>query len=115
VQRRRCEDGVLEFLALPAAERGFGQELLSRAFQLQRVGAGHPAPVQRIGGQAKEYLAGEGVIAGMQRLEVAQQLDYLRIPGQSVEKDPPGGGRVVGCGLLAGHIQTVGQNRSARF
>src|SRR5262245_51714082 len=33
------EDGVLELLVLPTAERRFGQEPLPQAFQLQRVSA----------------------------------------------------------------------------
>ena len=95
--QRRGEDGVLEFLVLPPAERGFGQELLSQAFQLQRVGAGGPAPVHRIGGQAKEDLAGEGVVAGMQRLEVAQQLDYLGVPPSSRIRRAAAASSGVGC------------------
>ena len=100
---------------LPAAERGFGQEPLPQAFQLQRAGAPGTAPVQRIGGQVEEDLAGEGVVAGMQRLELAQQLEDLGVAGQLVEQNPPGGGGVLGCGPRASHTQTVGQNRSARL
>src|SRR5215831_13830954 len=46
VERRRDQDRVLELVVLPAAERGFGQEPLPQAFQLQRVDAADPAPVQ---------------------------------------------------------------------
>ena len=96
-------------------ERDFAQEPLPQAFQRQRVGAASPAPVQRIGGQVEEDLAGEGVVAGMQRLELAQQLEYPGVAGQPVEQDPPGGGGVLGRGPCASHTQTVGQNRSARL
>jgi len=60
-----------------------------------------------------EDLAGEGVVAGMQRFELAQQLEYLGVAGQPVGRDLPGGGRVLGCGPVASDTQTVGQNRSA--
>ena len=63
----------------------------------------------------EEDLAGEGVVAGMQRLELAQQLEYLGVAGQPVEQDPPGGGGVLGCGPRGSHTQTVGQNRSAHL
>ena len=49
----------------------------------------------------------------MQRLELAQQLEHLGVAGQPVEQDPPGGGRVLGCGPRRSYTQTVGQNRSA--
>ena len=63
----------------------------------------------------QEDLAGEGVVARMQRLELAQQLEYLDAAGQPVEQDPPGSRRVLGSGPCASHTQTVGQNRSARL
>ena len=64
----------------------------------------------------EEDLAGEGVVAGMQRRQLACQLGYLSIPGQSAQQDPAGGGRVVRRGQVLGkHTQTVGQNRAGRF
>ena len=65
-QRRRGQDGELKLLALPAAEGALGQEPFSHSFQVQRVSAAGPAPVQRVSGEAEEDLAGEGVVARMQ-------------------------------------------------
>jgi hypothetical protein len=98
--RCRGEHCVLELLVLPAAEGAFGQEPLPQPFQGQRPGAAGPAPVQRISSDAEEDLAGEGVVAWMQRLQLTQQLEYLGISGQRVEQDPAGGGRVLGVGRL---------------
>ena len=61
----------------------------------------------------EEDLAREGVVAEMQRFELAQRLGYPGVAGQPVEQDLPGGGRVLGCGPVPSHAQTVGQNRSA--
>jgi hypothetical protein len=62
-------------------EGAFGQEPYPDPFQGQRAGAAGPAPVQRVSGELKEDLAREGVLTGMQRLELTQELECLRIPG----------------------------------
>jgi hypothetical protein len=53
---------------------------------------------------------GEGVVARMQRRQLAQQLEHLGIPGQPAEQDLAGGGCVLGRGpLLCRHTPTVKQ------
>src|SRR6201986_933005 len=69
----RDEDRVLELLVLPTAEGAFGQEPLSDPLQVQWVSATGPAPGQRVGGEAEEDLAGEGVVTRVQRRNLAQQ------------------------------------------
>ena len=62
--RGRCRDGELELVVLPSAECALGQEPLADPLQGQRLFRAGPAPVQRVGGQAEEDLAREGVVAG---------------------------------------------------
>jgi hypothetical protein len=75
VQGRRSQDGELQFLVLPSAEAALGQEPLIDALQRERDGPAGAAPVQRVGGQVQEDLAGEGVVARMQGLKLAEQLE----------------------------------------
>jgi hypothetical protein len=66
-QRRRSQDSKLKLPVFPAAERALRQEPLRHPFQRERVGAAGPTPLQRVGGDLKEDLAGEGAAARMQR------------------------------------------------
>ena len=102
---------VLELLVLPAAERALGQEPLAESLQRQRVGPADPASVQRVRGDVKEHLAGEGVIPRVQGRKLAHQLEDVSVAGEPVEQDTAGGHGVLGGGPLPGrHITTVGQN-----
>ena len=56
----------------PAAECALGQEAVPDPLQGQRVGAAGATPVERVGGQLQENLTGEGVVARMQRRELAR-------------------------------------------
>jgi hypothetical protein len=58
-QRRRAQDGELELAILPAAEGALRQKLVPYPLQRQRVGPAGLAPVERISGEAEEYLAGK--------------------------------------------------------
>ena len=71
-QRGRYEDCVLEFLVLPAAEGAFRQEPLSDPLQGQRVSTAGAAPVECVGGEVLLSLAGEGVVARVQRRNLAE-------------------------------------------
>jgi hypothetical protein len=94
----RYEDRVLELLVLPVTECAIGQEPLPDPLQSQRVSAISTAPVKRVGGEAKEDLAGEGVVSRMQRRERAQQLEDVCVACQPVEQDLAGGSRVLRVG-----------------
>jgi hypothetical protein len=85
-------------------------ETLAESLQGQRVGPADPAPVQRVGGELEEDLAGEGVVVRMQRSKLGQHLEDVCIAAESVEQDSAGGGRVFGGGSLGGrHTPTVEQ------
>src|SRR5215467_1153883 len=106
----RCHR-LRELLVLPAAEGEFGHEPLPQPLQTQRPATAGLAPVQRIGGEAEEDLTGEGVVAWMPRLQLAQQPGYPGISGQPVEQDLAGGGRILGGGPVGGHAPTVEQDQ----
>jgi len=57
-------------------------------------GAAGPAPGQRVGGEAEEDLAGEGVVARVQRRKLAQQFVDVYVARQPIKQEPTGGGRV---------------------
>ena len=78
----RGQDGELELVVLPPAEGALGQEPLPDPLQGQRLFPAGPAAVQRVGGQAEEGLAREGVVAGMQGRELAHELEDVSAAGQ---------------------------------
>jgi hypothetical protein len=90
MQGRCGQHRVLELLILPAAERALGQEPLGQPFQGQRINPADPAPVQRVPGEAKEDLAGEGVVPRVQRRKLAYQPKDVSVAGKPVEQDPAG-------------------------
>jgi len=108
----RCgQHRVLELLILSAPERALGQEPLGQPLQGQRINPADPAPVQRVPGEAKEDLAGEGVVQRVQRRKLARQLKDVSVASKPVEQDPAGGHGVPGSGPLPGwHTTTVGHN-----
>jgi len=59
----------------------------------------------------EEHLTGEGVIARVQRRELARQLEDVSIAGEPVEQHTAGGDGVFGGRPLLGrHSTKVGQN-----
>src|SRR5690348_16706465 len=109
VQRGRDQDRVLELLVLPAAEGAFGQEPLPDPLQVQWVSAAGPAPGQSVGGEAEEDLAGEGVVARVQRRQLAQQFIDVCAARQPVQQEAAGDGRVLRGGPFPGsHTPRVG-------
>src|SRR6185437_3490376 len=115
VDGRRGQDRVLELRVLPSVEGALGQEPLPQPLQGQRLGPAGTAPLQRVGGQVKEHLAGERVVARVQGCELAQHLEDASVAGEPVEQSTTGGRRVLGSWPLpAGHVTTVAHNRQPR-
>ena len=80
----------------------------------QWVGSAGVAPIQRVGGEADEHLAGEGVVPRVQQRKLAHQLQDVSVAGEPVKQDPAGGPGVLGGRPLPGrHIPTVGQNHQS--
>lgn len=98
VQRRGRQHRVLELAPVPAPPGVLGQEPLPHPFQRQRIGRAGPGPGERVGGQPEEDLAGKGVVARVQRLQLAEQVRQRGVLGEAGEQDAPGGDRVLGCG-----------------
>ncbi len=97
---------------MPAAECALGQEAVPDPLQGQRAGAAGATPVERVGGQLQGKLSGEGVVARMQRRELARQVKDVGVAGQAVEQDPPGADGVFECRPFPGrHTEKTGQNR----
>jgi len=60
-------------------------------------------PVQRVGGDVEEHLAGEGVVSWVQGRKLAHQPGEVSVAGEPFEQDTPGGHGVLGVGrFLAG-------------
>jgi hypothetical protein len=58
----------------------------------------------------EEHLAGEGVVARVQRRELAHQLEDVGVAGELTEQDATRGyGVLSGRPLLARHVMTVDQ------
>jgi hypothetical protein len=85
--------------------------LASAALRYRPVPDPGAAPVQRVGGEAKEHLAGEGVVPRMQRRKLAHEAEDLCAARQPAEQDLAGGFCVFRGGpFLGSHTPTVGQN-----
>src|SRR2546423_2643772 len=61
------------------------------SLQGQRLFPAGAAPVERISGQAEEDLAGEGVVARVQRCQLGHKAGDISVAGQAVEQDSAGG------------------------